>query len=164
MKYINQQKWALLERADVRARVTKHLESVAKVPSGCILWAKITDNKGYGRLRIYLDGKAVFFPAHRAAWILAHGPIADGLVIDHLCRTRHCVNLEHLELVTHRVNALRGVSFSAVNSIKTHCPKGHPLEGGNLIIRRKPSYERICRICRNRYFAGLMARKRDAAR
>ena len=50
--------------------------------------------------------------AHRFAYEEYVGPIPDGLQIDHLCRNKWCVNPEHLEPVTCRENALRGVAPS----------------------------------------------------
>ena len=54
--------------------------------------------------------------AHR--WSYQHhiGPVPEGLVLDHLCRVRHCVNPDHLEPVTSRENTLRGEGFAAVNA------------------------------------------------
>lgn len=64
--------------------------------TGCIL-------AGYGRFaRGY---------AHRFAYELHHGPIPDGLHIDHLCRVRACCNPDHLEVVTPSENSLRGAAF-----------------------------------------------------
>lgn len=45
--------------------------------------------------------------AHRRAWERAHGLVPVGLELDHLCRVRACVNLSHLELVTHAENCRR---------------------------------------------------------
>lgn len=61
--------------------------------------------------------------------------------LDHLCRNRRCVNPAHLELTSQRINILRGVGPCAINSKKTFCPYGHPLEvRGN---------RRFCRTCAN---------------
>jgi hypothetical protein len=45
--------------------------------------------------------------AHRIAWELEHGPVPEGLTLDHRCRVRHCVNPSHLEPVSHQVNCQR---------------------------------------------------------
>lgn len=44
---------------------------------------------------------------HRTRWVEAHGPIPEGMELDHLCRQRDCVNIGHLELVTRRENMRR---------------------------------------------------------
>jgi hypothetical protein len=42
--------------------------------------------------------------------VLAHGPIPEGLQLDHLCRNRACVNPDHVQPVTNAVNTQRGKS------------------------------------------------------
>jgi hypothetical protein len=84
--------------------------------------------------------------AHRFAYQMLVGPIPEGLTLDHLCRNTGCCNPEHLEAVTHRDNVLRGVSFAAVNAVKTECPRGHPYDSENTYI--VPSTGgRLCRLC-----------------
>jgi hypothetical protein len=78
----------------------------------CWLWTGAVDAKGYGRV-LTPDGHR---PAHRLAYELAVGPIPDGLVIDHLCRTPGCINPDHLEPVTRRENTLRGETIAARNA------------------------------------------------
>lgn len=51
--------------------------------------------------------------AHRVAYELEREPIPPGLEPDHLCKNRACVRPDHLELVTHRENVLRGDGFYA---------------------------------------------------
>ena len=63
--------------------------------------------------------------AHRFSYSHFRGPVADGLEVDHLCKNTLCVNPDHLEAVTPRVNNLRGNSPSSINARKTHCPIGH---------------------------------------
>jgi hypothetical protein len=74
------------------------------VTSGCWEWTGSHNYKGYGHC--YLAGRLL--GAHRVVWTLLRSEVPRGLVLDHLCRVRHCVNPAHLEAVTVRVNTLRG--------------------------------------------------------
>lgn len=112
-------------------------------------------NKGYGRVRF--NGRDCY--AHRVAWEKVHGPIPPGMQIDHLCRNRACVNVEHLEMVINRVNTLRGAGPTAINARKTKCKNGHPLEGKN-ILKGGNCINRRCRICYNARKRAAYARNR----
>jgi hypothetical protein len=48
-----------------------------------------------------------------------------------------------------RRNPNGNISPAVMNSQKTHCPKGHPLEGENLMKSEYKRGKRLCRICRN---------------
>ena len=90
--------------------------------SSCWVWTGQTGRRGgYGQF-CYRDFQPV---AHRVMYTAVHGPIPEGLTLDHLCRNPPCVNPKHMEVVSHKVNILRGISPSAVNAVKTTCPKGH---------------------------------------
>lgn len=119
---------------------------VGITPSGCWEWIGST-SRGYGRIRDE-DGKG--WPVHRLVYTRLVGPVQEPLQLDHLCRNRACCNPEHLEPVTPRVNTLRGESLQAQNAVKTHCPKGHPYEGDNLLVRVNKTHRnghRCCRAC-----------------
>lgn len=142
----------------VTGRPTLHdrmFSYVEKVPGGCWLWRGTIEASGYGRVGI---GRTKNFMAHRVMYEMLVGPIPDGLQLDHLCRVRACVNPNHLEAVTPRVNSLRSENLCAQRARKTHCPKGHPYSGENLVITRQG--HRICRECRRRSaLAGYHRRK-----
>ena len=71
---------------------------------GCWEWSRSQNGRGYGV--IYFDGKLHL--AHRASWLLAHGTWpTPGLVIDHECNNRACVNPEHLREMTSGENIMR---------------------------------------------------------
>ena len=130
------------------------LRANSRAADGCIVWAGALDSKGYGRVYVgtRLDGRAQTRFAHRVAWELANGPVPDGLPLDHLCRNRACINVAHLEPVTHRVNILRGVGITAVNAAKTACISGHEYTPENTrIIRTGARIHRICRACRKKW-------------
>jgi hypothetical protein len=81
-------------------------------------------------------------------WQLTNGPIPDGLVTDHLCRNRACVNPAHLRLVTPGVNVVyNSKSDAAMLARQTHCKRGHPFDDENTYYNSGKPY-RQCRECR----------------
>lgn len=102
----------------------------------CWEWKAAKYTNGYGIIR---DGSKIR-SAHRLSYALAHGEIPEGLVIDHLCLNKGCVNPAHLEAVTHRENTLR------YTQTITACPKGHEYDEANTYIDRNGA--RVCRKCR----------------
>jgi hypothetical protein len=115
--------------------------------NGCWIYTGFCDRDGYGYMREY--GKA--WKVHRWIYTRVIGPIPEGYQIDHLCKVTSCFNPFHLEAVTPRENTLRSDSLSAQNARRTHCRKGHPLTGTNLLIEtgRTGGPQRRCRECKN---------------
>lgn len=107
----------------------------------CWLWTGTVSRKGYG----HHGWEGATRITHRIAYQLVVGPIPEGLELDHLCRNRACCNPDHLEAVTHAINALRGISANAINARKTHCLRGHEFTPENTRI---DSFGRHCRACR----------------
>lgn len=87
---------------------------------GCWRWRGGLDQDGYGNFH---DGKK-YISAHKYAYQQIVGSIPEGLVIDHLCRVRHCVNPFHMEVVTNHENIRRG-EVAARERAKKACPRGH---------------------------------------
>ena len=128
-------------------------------PDGCVTWTARHDRDGYGVLWVRQDGRRVMRFAHRIAYELAFGRVPSGLVIDHLCRVRDCVNPEHLEAKTSRANthAPGSEAPAARNFAKETCPKGHPL-----VFRVfKSGPRRVCRTCQTEASRKYRARRRD---
>lgn len=120
----------------------------------CHIWIGALSEKGYGSFFNERNQSA-----HTWLWTEVNGPIPQGMVPDHLCRVRACVNLNHLEIVTNGENTLRGMSFSAVNKRKTHCNDGHELTPENCYDYTD---RRHCKICARLKAAKRLQENRDA--
>lgn len=111
--------------------------------TGCMEFIGSLYKNGYGQI---WNGKRTE-QAHRVSYRFYVGEIPDDKEIDHLCRNRCCVNPNHLALVTHQENIARSHTVMGENARKTHCMRGHPLSGENLIITKQKT--RQCRVCSN---------------
>jgi hypothetical protein len=116
---------------------------IDKTPT-CWLWTGHINPKGYA----YISSGGRSYRAHRLTYEMAKGPIPEGLELDHLCRVRHCVNPDHLEAVTARVNQLRGEGPQAQHARQTHCIRGHPLSGSNVYYFGLGKRQRMCLTCK----------------
>jgi hypothetical protein len=84
------------------------------------------------------------------ALLLGGLALPDGMVVDHTCRNRKCVNPNHLRLVSNRTNLIENSeAIAAKNRAKTHCSHGHSLAGENVFLRADGG--RGCRACRAEY-------------
>lgn len=80
--------------------------------TGCWVWLAGTTGKsktskgGYAHFTV----KGKFTYGHRYAYEVFVGPIPKGMDLDHKCRNRACVNPDHLEPVSRKENARRGLT------------------------------------------------------
>lgn len=126
--------------------------------STCWLWTGHIHTFGYGTF--YISRRFNRQRAHRVSWFIAHGGFVSGLVLDHICRVRHCVNPDHLREVTDRENVLAGVGVSATQARRTHCDKGHQFTPENTYLRKGGA--RKCMTCAREW--DRRRRERMAAR
>lgn len=128
--------------------------------TGCHIWLATCSPDGYGQFNVPYIGSV---RAHRYGYERSHGPIPDGLVLDHFrCDNPPCVNPDHLRPVTKRENTLRGNSFSPWNLAKTECINGHPLNSDNVYVARGDG-SRCCRTCNRESVRRYKQRQRAVA-
>ena len=89
-----------MTKAEFQRFRDKLIESV----SGCWLWQGYLDRDGYGTFFF----RRLPRRAHRVAYWAFVGDVLEGAVIDHTCLSTHCVNPDHLRVVSRRENILRG--------------------------------------------------------
>jgi hypothetical protein len=130
-------------------------------PNDCWLWKGAVGAQGYGVVTRSIDGRHVYFKAHRLAYEFTNGPI-DGSdrCVCHTCDVRLCCNPAHHWLGSvadnirdmHRKGRARNHSKE-----KAVCKRGHALAGNS-----KPGVG--CLICRRTADAARQREKRAAKR
>lgn len=105
----------------------------------CLLFAGSINGDGYGVIQVKTDGKWSSRNIHRIIYQNAYGDIPAGLVIDHICRNRSCINLNHLQAISNAENLRLG------KLRLTHCKQGHAYTPENTYIRTNGA--RRCKAC-----------------
>lgn len=112
----------------------------------CWEWQARKHTTGYGILRF----RRKIIRAYQFSYIALRGNLPYELVLDHLCRNPICVNPWHLELVSDRINILRGIGPTAMHARKTHCLNGHLFDEKNTfreMTKEGTLRRRRCRAC-----------------
>ena len=121
----------------------------------CWLWTGAVDKDGYGRLWMN-DGRRSA-AAYIVAYELTFGSVPAGLMLDHLCRNRRCVNPTHLEPVTNEENLRRGIAPNPYRYLSLWCNRGHYRT--TALTRFIPGGSIRCRLC-ERYDQRLQYEKK----
>lgn len=99
------------------------LKTVIDPITGCWIWQGSPSDR-YARLSGH--NKYGTRSGHRLSYETFIGPIPDGLTLDHGCRNTKCINPEHLEPVTQKVNLERApTALATINAAKARCKRGH---------------------------------------
>jgi hypothetical protein len=117
----------------------------------CWNWTAGTDDKGYGHFWVAELGSHK--GAHIYSWTLTHGPVPDGLQIDHRCHNPGCVNPKHLRVTTPKQN------IENLSGAKRHSKTG--IRG---VWQDKKSGRYCAKVCHNykAYYLGSFANIKDA--
>jgi hypothetical protein len=125
----------------VSARALEHID---ERPNGCRISRYSTGSHGYAQIGWSEAGKTSMVLAHHAAWVGVHGPVPQGMTLDHECKHPLCVNPDHLRLLTNHHNGQR---IDGRDWPVGECANGHPED---MRVERHGGGT-ICRPCRLLY-------------
>lgn len=165
----NGQRWVPVPLAQRHALFWNKVNKDGPIPKNrpslgsCWIWTAAKDKDGYGVIWWPGNEGAKLKSAHRIAYQMSDGEIPRNKQIDHLCRNHPCVRPSHLELVTSKVNTMRGDGPTAQHARAVVCKNGHPFDEANTYHtkpRGKRAGWRECRTCRRAYRRALYWRRR----
>lgn len=109
----------------------------------CMLYAGYKSDKGYARRVVKIDGKWKPMQLHREIYLAYRGEIPEGLVIDHQCNVRCCINPDHLKPMTNAENISRGNRPAVYTDT---CNQGHILKDVGMNVYKDG--RRACKECK----------------
>lgn len=135
--------------AQLPARIAKKII----VTEGCWLW---DGWHALGYADVWWESRPQ--RVHRVVYSLVVAPIPDGVHAHHLCHNKGCVNPAHIEPIAAADHT------RLHHPLRTHCPQGHPYEGANVHVTRKPDgrLKRTCRTCARNAARARRERERKA--
>lgn len=133
-------------------RVIDRLLANVAVQGDCHVSLYSRGSHGYSQIGWQQGGKTFTRLGHRVAWEAVHGPIPEGMTLDHVCRNKPCVNVDHLRLLTNSENGRRNWKDYPMGQI---CVRGHP--GPRVIVRGRNR----CPDCWKIYQQTYYRKKRD---
>lgn len=125
------------------------LRTTIDIVTGCYLYAGV-NQRGHGQLRYQGRSHGV----HRLSAMIFLGlDLSDSKAqANHTCVSKNCWFHEHLYIGTQSENIKDAVTYGTYNNqntLKTHCMRGHLLEGDNLNLAKDGG--RRCRQCKKEY-------------
>lgn len=163
MHYKRWRKWGSPEGSAPRTTLREAFDDRLKVGHApahrpglgrCTEWTGEISPAGYGIITHRPSGKIKKL-AHRVALQIGGVEIPAGMVVDHLCRNRRCVNRSHLEIVTNEENLRRGIGHRLRNGMDSRCINGHEYTSENTYSNPNKAGDIRCMEC---------ARERDRKR
>lgn len=125
--------------------------------SGCHVCSYSKGSHGYPQA---WDGVTVVL-AHRIVWEYHRGPVPGDMTVDHECRNRSCVNIEHLRLLSNLDNARRNHPDHSW-PINGKCLHGH--DHATYWVPKSGRTKGHCRECKRRDGREYQRKKRAAAK
>lgn len=126
--------------------------------NGCRISTYSTASHGYAQIGWQEGRRRAVVTAHRAAWVYANGrQVPDGMTIDHICKTKRCVNPSHLRTMENYENARRTFGRDWKDGT---CINGH----SNELLYQQPNGRWRCPPCDREAKARWRARNPEKCR